>query len=403
MQHSFTPLSYSLVMTIILSILSIKADAADFTEGNLKYTILQNYDPHRPENIVELTDGSQYTENDLTVPMTVEHNGKEYCVFSIGYRAFMFNTKLETIVLSEGIEEIGAEAFEGCSSLVFVKLPESLKIIGRSAFKGCWNIKDIILPNELKNINWGAFSGCSSIKYLSFPKQMNEVFTYELLANCFSLEEVVFPSDCYDSFVGDGPDVYRVAQYSWTFRNTFINCFRLRTITIGRDRYQHSPSLRFDNAFEGCDRLETLRLEGWNTIRFSESIDNLKSIEFLNSEDRSDDGEQRFNLLLDGCPSLEKIILSSEIPPTCEVLVCTEEQFQNVMVIVPDGAVEAYAQADGWSHFHTILSASDPTFVKTAKVMERGDDAHYYDLNGVRTDQPKKGVYIQNGKKIVVK
>lgn len=100
---------------------------------------------------------------------------------------------------------------------------------------------------------------------------------------------------------------------------------------------------------------------------------------------------------------MEKIILSSEIPPTCEELLCTEKQFQNVKVIVPDGAVEAYAQAEGWSRFHTILSANDPAFVKTVKDMERCGDVHYYDLNGVRVDQPKKGIYIQNGKKAVIK
>ena len=35
--------------------------------------------------------------------------------------------------------------------------------------------------------------------------------------------------------------------------------------------------------------------------------------------------------------------------------------------------------------------------------MERCGDVHYYDLNGVRVDQPKKGIYIQNGKKAVIK
>ncbi len=45
--------------------------------------------------------------------------------------------KLETVVLPEGLEKLGAEAFADCTSLEEISLPSTLKTVADNAFNGC--------------------------------------------------------------------------------------------------------------------------------------------------------------------------------------------------------------------------------------------------------------------------
>lgn len=385
----------------VLSLLPMAVGAIDFSIDGLEYSVLENYDSYLPEDIVELTDGKQFTDKNLIVPSSVTYEGVDYIVVRIGTNAFEGNTNIETVVLPEGMREIWSGAFRGCKSIASVKFPSSLKDIFRQAFKGCNRLEEVILPDNMGAIRMEAFSGCSHLKSFVFPKHLIVLETYELLANCSSLEEVVCPPLFVSSYYGDGPDGYpRVADYPYYYRRTFVNCSNLREVTLSSCPEALFQRMSFDNVFEGCKRLEKITFDDVKCISFTEQIDGLRIIEFKSCEDLRL-GFNQFNL--EGCPSLEKIILSSEIPPKCDELVCTEEQFQNVMVIVPDGAVEAYAQADGWSHFLNINSASDPSSVGSVKMTNLQADTPYNNLNGIRVAQPKKDVYIKNGKKIIVK
>lgn len=79
-------------------------------------------------------------------------------------------TKLKTVKLPEGLEEIEARAFEDCISLSEITLPASVKNISYNAFAGCLSLKNINLPDGVK-IATGAFKGCPA--YID-PKEEEE-------------------------------------------------------------------------------------------------------------------------------------------------------------------------------------------------------------------------------------
>ncbi len=75
---------------------------------------------------------------------------------------------------------------------------------------------------------------------------------------------------------------------------------------------------------------------------------------------------------------------------------------------VPAESVNAYKAADPWKNFKEIvaLTESDPKPDATGinVVWKTVDNkAVIYDLNGVRQSEPKKGINIINGKKVVTK
>jgi hypothetical protein len=63
----------------------------------------------------------------------------------IGERAFR-GSPLTSIVIPEGVTDIGNEAFSNCAKLVSVALPESLKRTGHSVFKECASLVDVTIP-----------------------------------------------------------------------------------------------------------------------------------------------------------------------------------------------------------------------------------------------------------------
>ena len=68
---------------------------------------------------------------------------------------------------------------------------------------------------------------------------------------------------------------------------------------------------------------------------------------------------------------------------------------------VPAASIDAYKATEPWSGFKEILPL-ESTKINTVTV-GTNDNSVYYNLNGQRVDNPQKGIYIRNKKKIVIK
>lgn len=94
---------------------------------------------------------------DLVLPSRIEGDG---AVVEILHEAFMNAKGLTSIVIPEGVEEIGDKAFFGCTALRAVRLPSTLKRIGDHAFCGCTGMTEPLrLPAGVESIGDGAFAG----------------------------------------------------------------------------------------------------------------------------------------------------------------------------------------------------------------------------------------------------
>ena len=75
---------------------------------------------------------------------------------------------------------------------------------------------------------------------------------------------------------------------------------------------------------------------------------------------------------------------------------------------VPSASVNAYITNDPWINFKDIIALTDsdpkPDATGVDVVWKTEDNkAIIYDLNGVRLNEPKKGINIVNGKKYMIK
>ncbi len=85
----------------------------------------------------------------LTVPDSVEMNGKTYQITSIGDGAFSQLKNLKKMVIGKNVKTIGKKAFYGCKSLktIIIKT-KKLKKVGKNAFKKIYKKVKITLPKK---------------------------------------------------------------------------------------------------------------------------------------------------------------------------------------------------------------------------------------------------------------
>lgn len=89
-------------------------------------------------------------------------------VVAIEAEAFLDCRELMSVVLPEGIEQIGKSAFSGCEQLATINLPDSLRRIGGRAFEGCKALREIRLSAKVVFIGELAFYGCRRLKKAVF-------------------------------------------------------------------------------------------------------------------------------------------------------------------------------------------------------------------------------------------
>lgn len=162
-------------------------------------------------------------------------------ITKIGSSAFLVphwkHPSLETIVLPDGLVEIGECAFYDCSGLKNIEMPSSIRSIGKNAFKNCAVLETIVLPDGLVNIDSGAFENCFSLKSIEIPSSVTYIGK-EAFQECKALETIVL----HEGLTKIG-------------NSTFENCSALKNIEI-----PSSVTSIGSWAFKNCAALETIVL-----------------------------------------------------------------------------------------------------------------------------------------------
>ena len=180
----------------------------------------------------------------VSVPSTLNYEGKSYAVTSVS-----------------------GHAFNGCTSLVSVQLPSSVRIIEngetssgttKGAFASCTSLKTVKIAagSVLRRIGYGAFYRCTSLAELTFPSLLAEIGAGAFYG-CSKLSQIDLPGSV--SVIADGA-FYGTGSGTITIRNRNA-AIRENTETIDSKKsirgYENSTAddyaAKFGRAFTALD------------------------------------------------------------------------------------------------------------------------------------------------------
>lgn len=297
---------------------------------------------------------------DITLPATVT---------SIATRAFEGNTNLRTIDLGN-VQTVGNYAFLNCTNLVTVNGSENIVNLGSSSFNGCTSLKAFTIGAGC-TADAAAIAkdlgGCTGLQFFEVE---------EGNPNCRAEDGVLFNKEgtTLVSYMCDNKTEYSVPAGVTTIADGAFNNVgsTLRDLTIGND---------VTTVGEGKDLFLRNGASSLEHLTLGSKVESIGNMAFYN------------------CANIRTVACDAVTPPAIpSKWVFSYDTCNNAELIVPEEATDAYMNANGWKE---AFGNRVTTGVENAMV-EDTEGGAYYNLQGIRVDNPRSGnLYIHNGKKLI--
>ncbi len=225
-----------------------ESDAANITIGtgnnyltNAVWHYAKSDDPltysYDDTTLTATVSGCVSTATDITIPDTVDYNGKVYTVTAIGKEAFYNLADLRTVVFGDNIKTIGESAFSNCKALYYIGFGMGLVDIGDSAFNYCTKLEYVYLPDSVERIGASAFNYCTTLVSVEHGDNITEIGA-NAFNRCVKLQGFEIPSK-----------LKRIND------NTFSGCSVLTGIVI-----PDGVTSIGSGAFNGCRAIKEINL-----------------------------------------------------------------------------------------------------------------------------------------------
>lgn len=208
--------------------------------------------------------GGPVEPHEVVIPAevpTAEDGSTVKRVTRIDDMAFYSMASVKSVVLPEGLEEIGEFAFAKCVQLESVTIPTTLKTMETGVFHGCERLKDIgaIAGSQLIAIPDWCYWGCTSLTTLTIPANIKTLGTAAFY-ECKGLTEVT---------LADGVETLG--------EMCFASAEALETLTLPATLTNTAPSE--DLAFYGAAKLTTINAAEGAAKEYAEKLKQMLEIE----------------------------------------------------------------------------------------------------------------------------
>lgn len=327
-----------------------------------------------------------------------------------------------TCVHLKGDMTIGKEAFMNCTSLKYVEFPatslttQPLTYVAESMFAGCTSLPFITLPSTVTEIKANAFNGCSSLKYVNI-----------LAASPATLGANAFPTTTGVYVKPSKLSAYQAdaAWNAYSPKDTYV-----QTLATKYASFDHDFPVSFV-AKNGHEALEAY--VGPSTYRVTQPTKVQKILKMIKvTSTAANEG-----VLLKGEVGRTYTYQIAETDPGLytgnrvigvredTTLVQTESDGKSNWVLQSDyklhlvsngtiksGRAYVHETNDGDTNFgakgiylsFALNEENNTTGIDKVENKKDDEENVYYTLSGVRVINPtEKGVYIKNGKKVIIR
>ncbi|VTY09327.1 Leucine rich repeats (6 copies) [Prevotella melaninogenica] len=327
-----------------------------------------------------------------------------------------------TCVHLKGDMTIGKEAFMKCASLKYVEFPatssatQPLTYVAESMFAGCTSLPFITLPSTVTEIKANAFNGCSNLKYVNILADSPAT----LGANAFPTTAGVYvkpsklsayqantawnaynPKDTYEQTLAT-----KYASFDHDFPVSFVakNGHEALEAYVGPSTYRVTQPTKVQKILKMIKVTSTAANEG---VLLKGEVGRTYTYQIAETDPGLYTGNRVIGVRED------------------TTLVQTESDGKSNWVLQPDyklhlvsngtiksGRAYVHEMNDGDTNFgakgiylsFALNEENNTTGIDSVENKKDDEENVYYTLSGVRVINPtEKGVYIKNGKKVIIR
>ena len=242
--------------------------------------------------------------------------------------------------------------------------------IGYNAFSGCSSLKSARIHKDVKELKNNVFGGCGALSTFIIEDRNTSL-------KIGSNGSAPFFKDCkLDSVYIGGKMDYNTSSYAGF--SPFYNNTSLRTVKIS-----DAETTIYDKEFYGCNNLKN--------VSFGKGLERIGANAFI------------------GCGNIKQITSEAVTPPDCSRYAFDGVNRNECKLFVPQNSIDAYKRAYGWWDFFLIEGTTTGII---NNIYNKIDNVDVYTIDGIKRlskasvneiNALPKGIYIINGKKIIIK
>ena len=309
-------------------IVSIGSNAFRGCEGLTTLTL--------PESLTNIGDEAfEGCENlaSITIPDNVTY---------IGDYAFYF-TGLTSIIIPQNVTRLNEGVFQECYNLTSIHIPENITSIGIGAF-AFTGIKAIEIPKGVTEIGFAAFACCNDLTSITVDEN-NAV--YDSRNNCNAIirtQDNTLMAACSTTEIPEG--IAAIGAFAFAGLEDLVSV-----------RIPESVVKIEEGAFAECGNLTAVNIPSGVTRIEGETFADCSSLTtiIIPMGVRSI-GSRAF----ESCEALASIICKATTPPSIESWQTFGEVDKNIPVYVPGGSIADYQNAEEWKEFTNFVAI--PTY-----------------------------------------
>ena len=286
-----------------------------------------------------------------------------------GYSPFYNIKTLASVTIGNSVTSIGSYAFYYCSGITSIEIGNSVTSIGSYAFARCTGLKTVINFSNLtfsKGSSSNGYVACYADKVYNAP---NGSFEGDFI---FGKPNGV---NTLVGYLGNATELTLPAGYNG--ENYAIGAAAFQNYTgLAAELIIHNNITGIgSSAFKGCNNIEKLYI--------GSSVESIGSKAFA------------------GCEKITEIKVALEKPIRGSADIFADAVYDNATLYIPNGTKSLYEKREPWNIFFDIVEID---FTGIEDVEAEGEMVQtIYDLQGRKVEVPSEGLYIINGKKVVVK
>ena len=309
------------------------------------------------------------------------------------------HSDIKIIMVTEGVTHIGNYAFSHCEAATSIFLPTTLTSIGERGIEVCNNLTSVTIPENVKTIVQYAFQSCENLTSVSLPTTLTSI-GQRAFASCSSLTSVTLNSN---PVIGS----YAIPSSATVTMNLTANAAGgAYWMTFYNQNYNFEADANtqvFKAALTDTE-LELTKLTTDQTVtkNYAVILKSTASPIVMTLTSTASGNDFTTGNSLQGVKAAAG--LTAADPSTTYVLNNGTKGvgFYRLAAGKTLGVGKAYLTYDG-ALAPEFLGFDETTGIKAIDNGQLTIDNEVYDLQGRRVTQPTKGLYIVNGKKVIIK